>query len=221
MSTTTRDLNPAQLDKQAAFRFLEAQLEAEDAFLDEVRALIKKNTGIESFPKDLIHKDFDFIHRKDFHDYLINLAQFYVSLDVHNCNTPEKVEVLLDAHNDKVRDDIKKGLIDKSPAERKKLIFSCLRMAQIREMVKHCGRAVFTVQDLSNLLDFGAARNVRDLLTALIKARILVPAMSAMDEGSLNVDPRRVPIEPIPEFVQAYSTSLWTAHEKLIMASED
>ena len=219
MNTKMPGREPATPDKDAAFNLLEAQLEDEDTFLEAVREMIRKNTGVENFPKDLIVKDFDFLQGKELHDYLINLAQFYASMDVLECNTPEKVEVLLDEHNRKIEADVKNGSITKSPGEVKKMIFSPLRMAQIREMVKHCGKAAFTVQDLSHLLDFASATNVRNFMTALIKARIMVPALSAMDEGSLKVDPRRVPVEPVPEFVTAYTTALWEAHEKLIETS--
>jgi len=202
---------------------MEAQLLAEAEFLEKTIAMICENLDLEDseFPHELRNEEFDFFQNKQLHNHLINLAQFYFTLDTADCRTPKQIEAFVYEHNEKINHDLENGSRIKSRSELERAIFGPTRTAQLREMVRIYKEPVFTVRDLSHLLDFMSARHVEPFMKALLASGLFESVKSDLTDHTMKIDTRRDPIRPVPQFYHNYGEALWKQYEKLMMGGPE
>lgn len=211
-----------------ALNTLEAQLQGEHWFLEQVRGTVRETLGFDDPEAPLPEADFKTLVSKNGHDNLIHVAQFYFFLDALNCTTPERIEAFIEAHNSKVSTDLAHDDAIMRAASLKKTQFSVNDITQVRMTLLYYGAPVFAVTELgyflSDLMSPATTTNlVKDLVKGGVFEQLAGPPLEGgaenyreKDAGPITTDPRRKLIRPKAKFLSDYQTSLLMARRKIL-----
>jgi len=210
LGTQEHKFTPKPSDAARAFNMLEAQMEGENWFLKEVRALIRYNDGIADPEQPLDAQAYPHLTSKTGHDNLIHIAQFFFLLDAWSITKPEQIEEFIQGHNDKIDDLIQNRTTNMTVSELRKVIFKSSRKAQVVDTFQYYKRPVFAISEIGYFLFYvmspGTTTNIiNDLIDAGIMTRL-------NPEGAPGAtDPRRILVEPTLDFKTLYMQSLLKA----------
>lgn len=223
MSAQARDPNPQQYSV-LAMNTLEAQLEAESWFLEEVRGSIRKKYGLAK-DAELDDELFKNLKSRGGHDNLIHIAQFFFFLETLNCTTPSQLEALIVSHNDKVKAEMSRADKDRGKPPSDKFL-SAVEITQVRLTLDYYGEVAFSLTELGKLMsDIMSTSTTANLLKELVIGGIFEqvggPALDPNRpegfefQGPAETNSKRKLVRPKSKFIEDYKRSLLKVRDKI------
>lgn len=215
LSTSTPQFDQNPEDAVQALAVLEAQMDGEFWYLNEVRALIRRKTGIIDPKQPLDTNAYPHLTSKSGHDNLIHIAQFFFLLDALKIKTPEQIDAFIRSHNEKIDELIQNRTTNITVTELRKVIFKSARKAQVKDTFDYYRKPIFAISEIGYFLFYvmspATATNViNDLLHAGMLMRLNPDGVPGA------TDPRRILVEPIPEFKNLYLQSLLRTRSRIL-----
>jgi len=169
-------------DYLRAVSILEQNLLTEDWCFKQVLAKVDDNLGAGG----------ETIKQKLNHDFLIHLAQFFFLVTALDMSDRNALAAFIDAHNQKILQDIEDNLVDGSVKERRRAIFKDARKSKVIESCHALNRPAFAITELAHFLtdcvsEASATRMIDDLVLARVLARIDDERIAAADTRKLIV----------------------------------
>lgn len=206
-------------DYERAMEVRRAVLEGESWFEDTVRARMLAAEAAK--PGGHLVKpgsSYPTLANRTWHTHLNNLVQFLFFLKALQCTDPVSIERFVDAHNEKVEQDLEDGSYHVSKGELKRAEFTDRRKKQLVLTFAHYGKPVFTAFELGCLLiDLMSPKTTENILADLRMAGLIKIRGGEDDpfDAPLGTDSRRELLEPDSFLVDSYCQSLLQTRTRL------
>lgn len=207
---------PSRDDVSGAMQLLEATLEGENWFLEEVRNQISRTDRTPEGGLD--PAAYPNLSAKTGHNNLIQIAQFFFFLEALDCSSAEQICIFIDAHNRKIQHQISSGNFIMRERELKRALFKANRKAQVRDTIEYYGRPVFAVGELGDLMiDVMSPKTTENMIKELVQGGVMRQRGVGREDPPPTTDPRRVLVEPTEALINSYVESLQRTRRRLAL----